>query len=79
MTVIIAGTEYLTIAEVARRLCTTETRTLMLMKKRALTGELIEGEWYITAVSLAELDLKGDEPPTPSCKSTCTSSGCGCH
>ena len=80
MTVVIEGIEYLPAAVAAEQLATTETRILMLLKKKALCGELIEGSWFVTTASLACYDSKTVEPgQEPACRSSCSSSGCGCH
>ena len=41
MTVVIDGIEYLPASMVAQKLETTETKILMLLKQKALAGELI--------------------------------------
>lgn len=78
MKVTIAGTEYLPIAEVAKELATTEIKILMLIKRKALEGELVEGAWYVTVTSLKEFDPTAYEPQLPSCRSSCKSATCGC-
>ncbi len=80
MTVLIDGIEYLPVACAAEQLATTETRILMLLKRQALSGELIEGDWFVTAASLACYDRHATEPAKPpECRSSCSSTGCGCH
>jgi hypothetical protein len=80
MTVLIDGTEYLPATEAAEQLATTETKILMLLKKKALLGEMIEGSWFVTSASLAGYDpnavLAGNQPE---CRTSCSGSGCGCH
>ena len=80
MTVVIDGIEYLPASEVALKLETTETKILMLLKQKALGGELIEGSWFVTAASLACYDAHAREPENKAnCRTSCSSSGCGCH
>jgi len=69
MTVSMDGTDYLPITAVAERLGTTETKILMLLKQKALTGELVEGEWFVTAAS-----VDGYAPPA---LGTAAATGCG--
>ena len=80
MTVLIDGIEYLPATEVALQLGTTETKILMLLKQKALGGELIEGSWFVTTASLACYDAHAQDPAQQAqCRTSCTSSGCGCH
>jgi hypothetical protein len=80
MSVTIEGIDYVSIAAVAKELATTEMKILMLLKRQALAGEQIEGDWYITAASLAAYDANAPVAETElSCRSTCTSATCGCH
>jgi len=80
MTVVIDGIEYLAASTVAQQLETTETKVLMLLKQKALEGELIEGSWFVTTASLACYDAQGQKPENqPSCRTSCSSTGCGCH
>ena len=80
MTVVIDGIEYLPASMVAQKLETTETKILMLLKQKALAGELIEGSWFVTADSLACYDAQAREPEKQAnCRTSCSSSGCGCH
>lgn len=80
MTVVIDGIEYLPAAIVAQQLETTETKVLMLLKQKALGGELIEGAWFVTTASLACYDAHAREPEKQQqCRTSCSSSGCGCH
>lgn len=80
MTTIIDGIEYLPITEVARQLETTETRILMLLKQQVLTGELVEGTWLLTTASVLGFDAKAQATAAPAgCRTSCTSSVCGCH
>ena len=82
MTVVIDGIEYLPASAVAQQLETTETKILMLLKKKALGGELIEGAWYVTTASLSCYDPQAqDAEKQADCKTSCSSasSGCSCH
>ena len=81
MTVVIDGIEYLAASDVALQLETTETKVLMLLKQKALGGELIEGTWFVTAASLACYDAQAQDPAQQAnCRTSCSSSsGCGCH
>ncbi|HJV64990.1 MAG TPA: hypothetical protein VJ550_04600 [Geomonas sp.] len=79
MTVIIDGSEFVSTDEVAAQLGTTELKVLMLLRQKALCGEQIDGSWFVTAASLACYDADAAVPAIPSCRSICTSSGCGCR
>jgi hypothetical protein len=82
MTVVIDGIEYLPAAEAAHQLETTETKILMLLKQKALAGELVEGSWFVTTASLACYDPQAQEAAKMAgCHTSCSSSGsgCGCH
>ena len=80
MTVLIDGTEYVPMTEAAEQLATTETKILMLLKQKALQGDLIEGSWFVTSSSLAGYDPQAAQPGRlPDCRTSCSGSGCGCH
>jgi hypothetical protein len=80
MTVVIDGIEYLPASAAAQQLATTETKILMLLKQRVLGGELIEGSWFVTTTSLACYDAHARElEKLPLCRTSCGSTGCGCH
>jgi hypothetical protein len=81
MNVMIDGVEYLPAAAAATQLATTETKILMLLKQKALSGELIEGSWFVTTASLACYDAHAADPEKQlQCRTSCSSSsGCGCH
>ena len=80
MTVVMNEAEYLTAASAAEQLATTETKILMLLKQKALSGELLEGTWYVTRASLACYDKHAaDQEDQLQCRTSCSSSGCGCH
>lgn len=76
-----AGTEFITIAEAAGYLETTETRILMMLKKQELTGSQDDsGNWQIDKASL---QLCGKPKPSDfrktGCGGGCGSGGCGGH
>jgi len=81
MNVVIDDIEYLQIAEVASQLETTETKVLMLLKQKALTGIIADGSWLVTKSSLACYDAHAQEADKQAqCRTSCGSSkGCGCH
>jgi hypothetical protein len=80
MTVLVDGIEYLPAALAAQQLQTTETKILMLLKQKALEGQLIEGDWFVTTSSLACYDAHAQDPQKQAqCRTSCSSSGCGCH
>ena len=73
------GSEYVTAEEVAADLGTTPLRVLMLIKEKALNGVLRDGAWLVTRESLACFRTRGANLSLQnSCRSSCTSSGCGC-
>ena len=74
-----AGTEFITIAEAAGYLETTETRILMMLKKQELAGKQEDGLWQIDKASL---QLCGKPKPSDFKKTGCgggCGSGCGGH
>jgi hypothetical protein len=79
MTMTIEGVEYLPAAAAAEQLATTETKVLMLLKKKALEGELIEGTWFVTTASLSSYVPSCEPAAEMQCRTSCSSSGCGCH
>lgn len=80
MTVTIDGIEYLYAEDAAAKLSTTETRILMLLKRKALEGIMQDDGWLVTKSSLACFENHEQEPEQqPSCRTSCSSSGCGCH
>lgn len=80
MPIYIDETKYLSVTETAAILSTTETKVLMLLKRRALEGELCGDIWMISRASVASYDPKTTEKEnTLSCRSSCNSSTCGCH
>lgn len=80
MTVAIDAKEYLPAAAAAAQLATTEMKILMLLKKGALNGDLIDGSWYVTASSLASYRPEVIDPGAGSqCRTSCGGSGCGLH
>ncbi|BCS53109.1 hypothetical protein [Geobacter sp. SVR] len=68
-----------TLSEAAAELATTEMKVLMLLKRKELEGELVEGEWRISRQSLAHFRTHGpiSAESTTSCASACR--GCGQH
>ena len=76
MTVEINGIMYVTAAEAAEQLATTQLKILMLIKQKLLCGEMIEGEWYVTQESVASYNAE-DQPAAQQheCRSGCG----GCH
>lgn len=73
-------TRYLTAAETAVLLSTTETKVLMLVKRRVLEGELYGDIWMISRASVAGYDPgKMETENKLACRSSCGSSTCGCH
>jgi hypothetical protein len=80
MAVIINGIEYLPASAVAEQLATTQLKVLMLLKEKVLSGEMIDGEWYVTTGSLACYDAHAQDPvKQEGCRTSCTSKGCGCR
>ena len=79
METIIDGTPHIPLADAARVLMTTHLRVLMLLKHKALTGSMVDGEWYVEKSSLDCLkshDLNRLEQAN--CRTTCAASSCGC-
>ena len=74
------GTEFVSIAEAAVYLETTETRILMMLKKQELGGRQDDGFWQIDKASL---QLCGKPKPSDfkktGCGGGCGSGGCGGH
>lgn len=80
MTEMIDGIEHVTAAEAATELSTTETRVLMLLKRKALEGTLSDQGWFITRNSLDCFEQQGaNDMQQFACRTSCTSAGCGCH
>jgi hypothetical protein len=76
-----AGKQFISIAETAAFLETTETRVLMMLKKQELAGSQDEnGAWQIDKASL---QLCGKPKPADftktGCGGGCGSGGCGNH
>ncbi len=79
METIIEGAPHVPIAEAAQELKTTHLRVLMLLKRNALSGCQVEGEWYVEKSSLDCLQRHGIDPVgTVNCATSCNSSTCGC-
>lgn len=79
MSIIIDAIEYQPLSAAAEQLATTEMKILMLLKKKILHGDLIDGSWFVTADSLAGYQPARDEDDLLSCRSSCGSSACGCR
>lgn len=80
MILIIDEVEYVSAADAAAHLSTTETRVLMLLKQRALVGKILDEGWLVTRASLLGYDGRENEQEAqPSCRTSCSSSRCGCH
>lgn len=79
MSTIIDGIEYQPVSEAAEQLATTEMKILMLLKKKILDGDLIDGSWFVTADSLAGYQPVSEGSDALSCRSSCRSSACGCR
>ena len=75
---VIDGVAYLTVDEAAERLATTPTRLLMLMKGKFVSGVLAEGEWLVTADSVANWAASGHEMKLEKGCAGCRSSSEGC-
>lgn len=80
MPISVDDNKYFSVTEAATRLSTTETKVLMLLKRRALEGELCGDIWMITRSSVEGYDPDAaDTANTLSCRNSCSSSTCGCH
>ena len=81
MTLVNDGIEYISAAAVAEQLETTEMKVLMLLRQKALCGQMIEGSWFVTAASLASFDRELAEPGAlkGDCSTSCSGAGCGCR
>ncbi len=64
--------ELLPVADVAKEMKTTPLNVLMHIKRGLLTGEEIDGAWYVPADSLASyLSEQGEAAHGSLCKSHC--------
>jgi hypothetical protein len=73
-------TERIPAARAAEELKTTLVKVLMLLRKKSLDGELIDGEWHVTRASLECLKLHGFDATVPSsCRTSCNGTSCGAH
>lgn len=80
MIVVIDETEYLPIAAAATELATTETKVLMLLKRKALEGTMTDVGWVVTRASVQRYEKHDREPEQQlQCRTGCSSSKCGCH
>jgi ADP-ribosyl-[dinitrogen reductase] hydrolase len=72
--------EKISVAEVAEILKTTTISVMMHIKRGLLKGEEIDGDWYVTAVDLAEYQSQaGGAAYGKLCKSSCGHGCSGCH
>lgn len=79
MTQILDGAAYLKIDQAAERLGTTVPAILMLLKRDALKGVESDGEWFVSADSIACFKAHGtDMKDAMGCRSYCSATGCGC-
>lgn len=76
---IIDTIEYQPLSAAAAQLATTEMKILMLLKKKILHGDLIDGSWFVTADSLARYQPPREGEDVLSCRSSCGSTACGCR
>lgn len=75
----IMNDERITVSEAAAELGTTRLRLLMLLREGVVEGEQVDGEWYLSRASLDAIRAKGGPAPvSPSCRTSCTASTCGC-
>lgn len=80
MAEIIEGKAHVTAAEAAAELSTTETKVLMLLKRKALHGILSDQGWFVTRESLDRFDrTAGPGQAQFTCSTSCTGSSCGCR
>ena len=80
MTMVMDDTEYLTIDKAAETLATTIPGVLMLLKRKALHGIELDGRWLVSSASIDCIKAHGkDMRLETGCRSSCTSSGCGCR
>jgi hypothetical protein len=71
----------LDVDEVAIKLGTTPLNVLLYIKRGQLSGEEIEGKWYVESQSLEALMSSADVAGAAPCKPACRhGGGCGgCH
>jgi hypothetical protein len=77
------GTSFMTIAEAAQLLETTEMRVLMMLKKNELQGKMEDEAWYVdrSTLNLSDKPKAADIVSPGGCGGGCggNSSGCGGH
>jgi hypothetical protein len=74
-----AGTSFISVADAAKLLETTEMRVLMMLKRRELSGRLEDDGWYVDRASLKLCARpKPSDIVKPGCGGGC-GSGCGGH
>lgn len=76
--------QWMSAEEVASELGTTPLNILLYIKRGQLTGQEIDGKWYVAPESLAALksgsETVGSAPCKPSCGHGNHGGGCGgCH
>jgi hypothetical protein len=75
----IAGVTHVTAAVAAEELQTTQLKVLMLLKQKALTGSMVDGEWFVSRESLDCAKVHGiDRSVQSQCKTSCSTGSCGC-
>jgi hypothetical protein len=76
---IIDGISSVSSDEAASELSTTQLKIMMLLKEKALIGEEVDGEWFVTRDSIECFKSHGkDMKIEMGCKTYCSSGGCGC-
>lgn len=79
MTVVPGESEYLSLSEAATALSTTEMKILMLLKRKALTGRMVDDEWQVARNSIDAYEPgQAEVNPQPHCSASCSSARCGC-
>jgi hypothetical protein len=74
--------ELVWVESAARELGTTGMRLLMLVRAGKIEGCMAEGKWFVTRSSLECFRTHGGGIPaagTPSCRTSCKTSSCGCE
>ncbi len=74
-----ATEEQLPLMEAAKELNTTHLKVLMLIKRNALSGEMVDGEWHVDRASLdCFLEHGADLRGQMGCRTSCGTASCGC-
>lgn len=72
--------ERLSLVEAAKELDTTSLKVLMLLKRNALRGTMVDETWYVDRASLDRFREQGmDLHEEVECRKSCKASSCGCH